>query len=218
MGQAAWRPLQAGDGHSLYARKASLWPKRGRHSALCCGTASFPKKHVSSSGEDKTTRGRQVGSTSGGWAQSREGRLGCLSGHRAHHVPATRTPFISKKLSSILGWGGWGACCLGVVCRGYAPPSANAVNLWGLPLFKCLYISYTRKSHSPSCHKLNTILKTRSAKKGSIQKSKHISFNCQDYSRARVHFQSLLSGLRSSMAQPRPPFQFTLESALSRPP
>ena len=43
---------------------------------------------------------------------------------------------------------------------------------------------------------------------------KHISFNCQDYSRARVHFQSLLSGLRSSVAQPRPSFQFILEFAL----
>ena len=123
-----------------------------------------------------------------------------------------------KSFQVYWGGGGWGACCLGVMCRGYAPPSANAVNLWELPLFKCLYISYTRKSHGPSCHKLNTILKTRSAKKGSIQKSKHISFNCQDYSRARVHFQSLLSGLHSSVAQPRPLFQFILEFALSRPP
>ncbi|CAK6434775.1 unnamed protein product [Pipistrellus nathusii] len=39
---------------------------------------------------------------------------------------------------------------------------------------------------------LNTTLKTRSAKEGSIQKSKHVSLNCQDYSRARVYFQSLL--------------------------
>ena len=47
---------------------------------------------------------------------------------------------------------------------------------------------------------------------------KHISFNCQDYSRARVHFQSLLSGLHSSVAQPRPSFQFILEFAFSCPP
>ena len=42
-------------------RKAGLRPMRGRHSAPPrCGTASFPKKHVSSCGEDKMTRGRQV--------------------------------------------------------------------------------------------------------------------------------------------------------------
>ena len=141
-----------------------------------------------------------------------------LAAERTTCLPQEHLLF-RKSFQVYLGWGGgWGACCLGVMCRGYALPSANAVNLWGRPPFKCLYISSTRKSHSPSCHKLNTILKTRSAKKGSIQKSKHISFNRQDYSRARVHFQSLLSGLRSSTAQPRPSFQFTLKSALSRPP
>lgn len=153
-----------------------------------------------------TERGRQTGSPL--WPQSAP---------RAYH----KNTFYFEKAFKYTwggGGGGWGACCLGVMCRGYAPPSANAVNLWGQPPFKCLYISYTWKSHSPFCHKLNTILKTRSAKKGSIQKSKHISFNRQDYSRARVHFQSLLSGLRSSTAQPRPSFQFTLKSALSHPP
>lgn len=59
---------------------------------------------------------------------------------------------------------------------------------------------------------LNTTLKTRSAKKGSIQKSKHVSFNCQDYSRARVYFQSLLGFTRGPAGTS---FQFSSNLALA---
>lgn len=60
------------------------------------------------------------------------------------------------------------------------------------------------------CCKLNTILKTRSAKKGSIQNSKHSGFNCQGYSRARVHFQPLLSASGAAAAgQDRHPSLFS---------
>lgn len=46
-------------------------------------------------------------------------------------------------------------------------------------------------------------------------KSKRISFNCQDYSRARVHFQLILSGSHPYVAQPRRSFQFILQFACS---
>lgn len=57
-----------------------------------------------------------------------------------------------------------------------------------------IFVSSGLQSHIPSYHRLSTTLTTKKERKKVIQKSKHRGFNCQDYSRARVHFQSLLCG------------------------
>ena len=68
-----------------------------------CPAAGKTKRHVDGRWAARVGDGHRVGG----------GRLGRFSGHRAHHVPATRTPFISKKLSSILGRGRLGCLLSG---------------------------------------------------------------------------------------------------------
>lgn len=103
----------------------------------------------------ETTRGRKVGSTSRGWSERGWQPGSPLATQHTMGLPQEH--LLSQNAFKYTG--GLGACCLGVTRRAYAPPSANTVSLWGLPPFKCLHISYTRKSHGPSCHKLNTTLK-----------------------------------------------------------